>query len=67
MRAVIQKAASDDEVDAAARKVDAHIRAHANAKAQVHRIANRIIDAGKLENYGTARAQEHLKRWASNQ
>jgi hypothetical protein len=34
------------------------------AKADVGAIANRIIDAGKLADYGTPTAQEYLKKWA---
>ena len=64
LRSVIQKQASDEEVDEAAQKVDAYLAENEAAKKQVQQIASRIIDAGKLENYGTKRAQEHIRRWA---
>ena len=64
LRAVIQKSANDDDVDTAAKKVDEHLAEHPAAQKQLRQIANRIIDAGKLENYGTPRAQEHIRRWA---
>lgn len=67
LRAVIQKTASDEQVDAAAKKVDQFIDENKQAEQQVAQIANRIIRAGKLENYGTPRAQEHLRRWAKGE
>jgi hypothetical protein len=30
----------------------------------VGRIARTIVEGGKLENYGTSRAQEYLRKWA---
>ena len=33
-------------------------------RAEVGRIANTIINAGKLKDYGTERAQEYLQKWA---
>ncbi len=67
LRAVIQKTANDEQVDAAAKKVDDYIAKNQPAKKQVQQIARRIIDAGKLENYGTAKAQAHIRRWAESE
>ena len=33
-------------------------------KKRIFEVANRIINAGKLENYGTKKAQGFLKKWA---
>jgi hypothetical protein len=61
---VIKRDATVEEVDAAAKKVEELVGKDAAAKAEVYRIANTIVDSGKLENYGTAKAQEYLKKWA---
>lgn len=61
---VIRLTATAEEVDKAAQAVEAHVEKDAAARKEVGRIANTIVDAGKLENYGTARAQEYLKKWA---
>ena len=37
---------------------------NANAKKELARITNTIVNSGKLANYGTAAAQVVLKRWA---
>lgn len=67
LRAVIQKTANDEQVDAAAQKVDDYMAENEPAKKQVQQIARRIVDAGKLENYGTAKAQAHIRRWAAEE
>lgn len=61
---VIRKAATPEEVDKAAKAVDEYVATHESTRKDVGRIANTIINAGKLKDYGTARAQEHLERWA---
>lgn len=61
---VIRLTATAEEVDTAAKAVEEHVEKDEAARKEVGRIANTIIDAGKLENYGTARAQEYLKKWA---
>ena len=66
LRKLIQKTATDEQVDAAAKQLDDYLAEHPAAKAQVKAIANRIIDAGKLENYGTAKAQAHIRRWSKD-
>ena len=53
-------------VETAAKKLEAHLKENPKAKTQVHAIASRIIDAGKLENYGTPKAQEYIQRWAKD-
>ena len=64
LRPVIQKNATDEQVDEAAKKVEAQFEQTPAAGREVGAIARRIIDAGKLENYGTKRAQEYLQKWA---
>jgi hypothetical protein len=61
---LIRLDASDEQVDAAARAVEERAATDEAVRREVGRIANTIIDAGKLENYGTARAQEYLTKWA---
>ena len=61
---VIQKTATDDEVIAAAKKVEDFAAEHADFRVDVGDIARRIIAADKLENYGTAKCQEYLTKWA---
>jgi hypothetical protein len=64
LRPVIQLTAKPAEVEAAAAKVEEHCSKNPAAKKEVGRIANTIIDAGKLTDYGTPKAQEYLKKWA---
>ena len=51
-------------MDKAAKAVEEYVKKNEAARKEVGRIANTIIDGGKLENYGTAKAQEYLKKWA---
>ncbi len=64
LRQLIQKNASTEQVAAVAKELNAYLDRNEAARKRVGEIANRIIDAGKLENYGTQAAQEHLKEWA---
>jgi hypothetical protein len=61
---LIQKTATDEAVDKAAKAIEAFLEKNEAAKKEIGRITNTIIDAGKLENYGTAHAQGYLQRWA---
>jgi len=61
---VIQKAATDDEVIAAAKKVEDFAAEHADFRVDVGDVARRIIAADKLENYGTSKCQDYLTKWA---
>lgn len=61
---VINKNATPEEVEKAAKALEEYLAKNAATKADVGRIANTIINAGKLENYGTPKAQEYLKKWA---
>jgi hypothetical protein len=64
IRPVIRKDATPDDVDKAARAVEEYVADREDARKDVGRIANTIIDSGKLSNYGTERAQEYLRKWA---
>ncbi len=61
---LIQKTATDDEVIAAAKKLEEFAAEHADFRVDVGDIARRIIAADKLENYGTSKCQEYLTKWA---
>lgn len=64
LRPLIQKDASDEQVDEAAISVEQAIADSAPLKNEIGRIARTIVSSGKLENYGTPRAQEILKIWS---
>lgn len=61
---VIRRDATPAEVDKAAQAVEELADRNEAARREVGRIANTIIDAGKLTDYGTAHAQEYLQKWA---
>jgi len=64
LRAVIQKRAAAEDVDRAAKAVDAYLSKHPGAEKEIGRIANTVVNSGKLENYGTLHAQKILQAWA---
>jgi hypothetical protein len=64
LRPVIQKDATAEQVDEAAKKAEAVFDRRPAAAREAGAIARRIIAAGRLENYGTKRAQEYLQKWA---
>ncbi|MEJ7594091.1 MAG: hypothetical protein WKF77_21335 [Planctomycetaceae bacterium] len=61
---VIQRTATDEEVVAAATKVEEFAAAHSDFRIQVGDIARRIIAAEKPGDYGTPKCQEYLSKWA---
>jgi hypothetical protein len=61
---VIRKDATPEAVDKAAKVLEEYVAKNEATRREVGRIANTIIDAGKLSNYGTERAQEYLRKWA---
>lgn len=61
---VIKLTATPEEVEKAAKALEEYLAKNEATKAEVGRIANTIIDAGKLADYGTPKAQEYLKKWA---
>src|SRR5262245_9028453 len=64
MRAVIQLKAKPEDVDRAAAAVEEYVKDNEAARREVGRIARTVGEGGKLENYGTAKAQEYLRKWA---
>lgn len=63
LRTVINKGASQEQVQEAAAKVDAYIKENASARKELSRITSTVVKSGKLEMYGTPMAQEILKKW----
>jgi hypothetical protein len=64
IRPVIRLDATAEDVDRAAQAVESYLENNKAAQKDVGRIANTIIDGGRLTNYGTPRAQEYLQKWA---
>lgn len=64
VRPLIQLGASEQQVDQAAEDIEKWIADKPAAKKEVGRIARTIVGSGKLENYGTPRAQAILRQWA---
>ena len=64
LQPLIQKQATDEEVIAAAKKIEDYAKANPESRMQIGDIARRIIAAKKLENYGTKKCQEYLSTWA---
>jgi hypothetical protein len=63
LRAVINKQADESQVREAAAKVEAYVTEQPSAGRELARIVTTIIDAGKIENYGTETAQSILRQW----
>jgi hypothetical protein len=64
VRPLIQLGAQDAQVDKAARAIEEAIEKSPQVRKEIGRISRTIVSSGKLENYGTARAQSYLKQWA---
>jgi hypothetical protein len=64
VRPLIQRDASDEDVDKAAKEIEIKMSEFPAIRKEIGRISNTIVDSGKIANYGTARAQEYLQRWA---
>jgi hypothetical protein len=64
LQPLISKTATIEDVDAAAREIESRIHEDPASKRELGRIANTIINAGKLANYGTPQAQKYLAKWA---
>jgi hypothetical protein len=65
LRPLIQKDATDAQVDQAAKTIETWIEENEAARKEIARISRTIVNGGKLDNYGTPRAQDVLKRWAT--
>jgi len=64
LRPMLQKDATDQQVDQAALAVETWIEQDEAARKEIARIAKTIVNSGKLENYGTKRCQQTLQKWA---
>lgn len=64
MRAVISLKNTDADVEKAAAEVEKYAKDNEAARKEIGRIAKAVTEGGKLENYGIAKAQEYLKKWA---
>lgn len=63
---LIRKDATPEEVDRAAKICEEAAERDDAVRQELGRIAKTIVDAGKLSNYGTPRAQEYLSKWAES-
>lgn len=61
---LIRLIASEADVEKAAKAVEEKAAEDPAVRKEVARIANTIINNGKLKDYGTAKAQEYLQKWA---
>ena len=61
---VIKLDAKPEDVERAAKALEEYAARNEAFRKEIGRIANTIINGGKLDNYGTAKAQEYLKKWA---
>lgn len=60
---VIKRDATDEEVEKAAKKVEEAAAKNEAIRKELARITSTIINNGKLQDYGTPKAQEYLKKW----
>ncbi len=63
LRGVINKQAGEEDVKKAAAEVEKYVSEHENARRQLGRIVNTVVNSGKLSNYGTEAAQNILRQW----
>jgi hypothetical protein len=61
---VIRLSAEAEDVERAAKAIEAECEKNEAMRKEVGRIANTIIDNGKLKDYGTPKAQGYLEKWA---
>ncbi|MDX1930537.1 MAG: hypothetical protein SFV81_28695 [Pirellulaceae bacterium] len=61
---LIRLTASEADVEKAAKAIEDKAAENDAVRKEVGRIANTIVDNGKLESYGTPKAQEYLAKWA---
>lgn len=64
LQPLIRLGASEQDVDKAAQAIEKQAQEDPATRREVIRIATTIINAGKLENYGTPRCQEYLAKWS---
>jgi hypothetical protein len=64
LRAMIQKTATPEEVKKTAADIESYVADKKQLQADIGSRAKRIVNSGKLENYGIEAAQEQLQAWA---
>jgi hypothetical protein len=64
VRPLIQKSASEEQVTQLAEKIEKAMQADEAVRREIYRIATAVTGGGKLDNYGTPKAQEYLLKWA---
>ncbi len=64
LQPLIRLGASEHDVDKAAQAIEKQAQEDPATRRELIRIATTIVNAGKLENYGTPRAQEYLTKWS---
>ncbi|MDC0278787.1 hypothetical protein OAL43_01135 [bacterium] len=63
LRRMISKSANETQVLEMAAEIEAYVGKNNAARKDLTRIVNNIIDAGRLKNYGTPKAQSILSKW----
>ncbi|MCG8653480.1 MAG: hypothetical protein MI861_26815, partial [Pirellulales bacterium] len=63
LREVINKRATEQDVQKAASAVEAYVAENEQARKDLSRIVNTVVNSGRLANYGTEPAQQVLKGW----
>ena len=63
---VIRLNAKPEDVEKAAQAVEEFMAKSPAARQDIARRARTIVDAGKLADYGTPKAQEFLKKWSDD-
>lgn len=64
LQPIIRLNAKKEDVEKAALEFEKFLEGNIAAQKEIGRITNTIINAGKLENYGTATTQEYFRKWA---
>jgi hypothetical protein len=64
LRELINPRATEEEVKAAARKIETYVAENEDARKELGQIAVRIVESKRLDTYGTKPAQEALQKWA---
>lgn len=64
LRSLIQKSATEEQVRDTIAGIETYVADKPDAQQRIGDIARRIIEAGKLDNYGTPPAQTQLEAWA---
>ncbi len=63
---LIARDASEEEVVKVASRIVDYAKKNPKTRLEIGNICRRIIDANRLEMYGTPKAQEYMKQWAKD-